>query len=216
MSLSRNTLSRHGTLFLVNRDLLFIINIPCTCVLSSVVGWSWFTRSPCARGPILTLSPSLSRSRQRWRIRNGRRRTRAGKENRTETALWEAPRARTPLTAWSDQETRTTLSGIYFFLWRSKSRSISRSIGSESCFSTPVSSVFFPPIGVLRPASLWPLTYRHALQLLWTRSSLRTTEKARNRTTFPAALAPTTRRVPTDTRTWAPLFPQGDWVLAVN
>lgn len=82
---------------------------------------SRFTRSSCARGPILTLSLSVSCYRERWRIRNGRRRTRAGKENRTETARWEAPKGRTPPTAWSDQETRTTHSGIYFILWRSES-----------------------------------------------------------------------------------------------
>ncbi len=81
---------------------------------------------------------------------------------------------------------------------------------------TKVNVTLAPPsfsLGVVRPASQWPLTYRHVPQLLWTRSSLRTTEKGRNRTTLPAAPVLTTRLAPTDTPTSAHLFPQGKRIL---
>ena len=73
---------------------------------------------------------------------------------------------------------------------------------------TPSASTF--SLGVVRPASQWPPTYRRVPLLLWTRSSLRTTEKGRNRTTFPVAPAQTTKFAPTDTPTSAHLFPLGE------
>lgn len=77
-------------------------------------------RSSCAHGPILTLSLSASCSQRRWRSQRRRWQTRAGRGSRTETALWEAPRVRTPRTASSGQGTKKKHWGTFFSPERSK------------------------------------------------------------------------------------------------
>lgn len=222
-------MSGHDMLFLINLDLLWFE--PCVFP-NSCPGWWGGAAVPghhvhALRSwprPRVSAVPGRGRGFRTGGVGRGqgeriRPRQRRGKHPRLrhlgqpDQTRRQGRRARGSIFSW--RQVRPISSFSFFGVWF---------IVSESSFSqhvvrmfqtavlTPVSSTFPPPptTGVLRPASRWPLTYPHVLPLLWTRSNLRTTEKARNWTTFPAALAPTKRLAPTDIRISVPLFPQGE------